>query len=194
MPAGQHGSEPAIGFFGPGRGQVAGTQAGFDVGNRNLAIEGSQGSRKGGAGITVHEDEFRIAFCQYPVQCGKHARGQLAELLAGLPQVEHVVGHQTEEVQHRQRHVAMLAAEAETGRELGRSRSASTRGAILIASGRVPLTTSKRVGVCMPASFIQPERTLYGGRRPGRQGKFPFPLISDKEGYGEVTLGTGGRT
>ena len=60
MQVGDDRGQTTIGFLGPGRLEVSGTQAGLDMGNGDMAVEGAECSDEAGGGVAVNKDDIRV--------------------------------------------------------------------------------------------------------------------------------------
>ena len=62
MQAGQLGRENAIQFFGERLVEIPGAQSGFDVRDRNTAVEGRQGAAEGRRRVALHHRQIGLGF------------------------------------------------------------------------------------------------------------------------------------
>jgi len=108
----------AVGFFWPGGIQVAGAQAGFDVGDRDLLVVGGEGGGEGGGGVAVDQDDVGFAVGEDAFHALQDGGGDVGEVLAGLHDVEVVVGFEVEQCEYLVEHFAVLAGDADAGFEL----------------------------------------------------------------------------
>lgn len=108
---------------------VPGAQSGFDVGDRDLVVEGGQGAGEATRGVALDDHDVRSVVGQQAVEPGESACRDVGEGLACTPDGEVVVGYQVESVEDRLDHVPVLAGvdhghdEARVGRQAEDDRS-----------------------------------------------------------------------
>ncbi|MNE36713.1 hypothetical protein D3C80_1305340 [compost metagenome] len=110
---GQRAGQAAVAFFRPWRIQVASAQAGFHVGNRNLLVVGGQAGGQGCCGVAVHQHHVGLELGQHRLQALQNRRGHIGQVLAGLHDVQVVVGRDLEQFQNLVKHLAVLASYAD---------------------------------------------------------------------------------
>ncbi|MNV69291.1 hypothetical protein D3C71_1621950 [compost metagenome] len=112
--------DAAIHLFRPRPGDVAGTQARFDVPHRNAVMEGSDcsGHRRGGITVDQHAigSHLRIQRIQALEQLG----AQAVEGLVGNHHIKIVIGGDLEQRHHLVQHRPMLACGADDGFDIRR--------------------------------------------------------------------------
>lgn len=103
--------ETPVGLLGEGRGDVAGAQAGLNVKNRDLVVEGGERRGEGGGGISLDHDGIGPVGLDRPPHPLQGAVGDLGEGLSRRVDVEVVVGHDAEEVVDLVEHLAVLSGD-----------------------------------------------------------------------------------
>ena len=109
---GQRRRQHAVHLFGEGLAQVVGAQPGFDVGNGNALVKGGERAAECGGGIPLYDHQIRPPGGEHRLKAGQHARSRLRQRLAGLHQVEIVIGDDVEDGQHLIEHLAVLRGDA----------------------------------------------------------------------------------
>ncbi|MCY1432023.1 hypothetical protein D9M71_480060 [compost metagenome] len=109
MQAGQRASQLAIAFFRPGRIEIAGTQARFNVRNWNLLVVGREAGGKGGRGITVDQHNIRFELCKHAFQALQDGCAHICQVLAGLHDIQVEVWGDRKQVKYLIKHFSVLA-------------------------------------------------------------------------------------
>ena len=108
----------------------------------DLAVEARERRDQHGRGVTLNERHVGVAAFQPPVDRVHETRGECRERLAWSHDAEVGVHAEAELLRDLLEHLAMLAGGDHAAVEVGDPRRAVTTGAILIASGRVPMKTA----------------------------------------------------
>ena len=96
----------------PGAVDVAGAQAGLNVADGDLLVEGGKGRGGAGRGVAMDEDHIGLHFFQDVAHAGEHAGGDVVEVLSLFHYVEVVVLGDLEDAQHLVQHLAVLTGDA----------------------------------------------------------------------------------
>ena len=110
----------AVHLFRPGAVDVAGAQAGLNVADGDLLVEGGKGRGGAGGSVSMDKDHVGLYFLQDIAHAGEHAGGDVVEVLALFHYVEVVVRGDLEDAQHLVQHLAVLAGDAHYSLELFR--------------------------------------------------------------------------
>ena len=111
MQAGHLTDEAPVGLLGEGRGDVAGAQAGLDVEDRDLVVEGRERCGEGGGGVALDHDGVGAVGLDGPPHSLQGAVGDLGEGLPRRVDVEVVIGHDAEELVDLVEHLAVLSGD-----------------------------------------------------------------------------------
>ena len=95
--------------------QIAATQPGLDVGDRDPGVKGRQRSGEGRCRVALHDDQVRPICGEATGHLLEHAAGQLGKRLIGAHQIQIDVGRDLEQGQHLVEHLPVLR-----GRDHGR--------------------------------------------------------------------------
>ena len=90
---------------------VPGAETGLHVAHGDLVIESGQSSGKGGGGVTVDQDQVRLRRLQHLLHAQQGAAGDGGQGLAGLHDVQVIVGLQPENVHDGVQHLPVLTGE-----------------------------------------------------------------------------------
>ena len=121
MQAGQPGGENAIQLFGERLVEIPGAQPGFDVRDRNTAVEGGQGAAEGGRRVALHYRHIGLGFGKRLLQGLDDASRGLKQRLPRRHHVQIVIRRYAEGRQDLIEHPAMLTGHADFGRiQLGK--------------------------------------------------------------------------
>ena len=113
MQAGDCPGQLAVGFFGPGREQVAGAQPRLDMADRDLLVISGQRCCQRGRCIAVHQHDIGLEILQGRLDPGQDLAGDARKRLPRLHDVEVVVRHDFEQAQHLIEHFAVLRGHAD---------------------------------------------------------------------------------
>lgn len=108
----------AIELLGPGTIEVSGAQPRLDVPHRDLEVERRQRRRERRSGVAVDEHRVGALLLQDGPDLKQHVGRDVEERLAGLHDVQVVVGRDAEHAQHLVEHLAVLARDADHRLEL----------------------------------------------------------------------------
>lgn len=137
---GEYAGQAPVGLLGPGLLQVAGAQAGLDVADGNVAVEGGQRGDEAGGGVAVDQDDIGLDLFIGLVELVQQVAGQAVEGLVLGHHLQVLVDLEAKGGENLFEHFAVLAGGADLQVDSGQSRRTRANGAILIASGRVPKT------------------------------------------------------
>jgi len=107
--------EFAVGFFRPGGIDVAGTQAGFHVGYRDLLVIGGEAGGECGGGVAMDQHHVGLELGKYVFQPLQDCCGDIREVLAGLHDAEVEIRPDVEQPEYLVKHFAVLAGDANLG-------------------------------------------------------------------------------
>ena len=105
------GGEFPVEFLGIRRPAIAAAQSGFDVNHRDALVERGEAGRECGGGVALHEHGVRLFLFEHRLEPLQHTRGDVREGLPGPDDVEIVVGHDAEGLQHFVEDCAMLTGD-----------------------------------------------------------------------------------
>jgi hypothetical protein len=99
--------------------QVAGAQAGLDVADGDVPVEGGQGGDETGGGVAMHQHDVGPGLLIGPVELVQQVAGQAVEGLVLGHHLEVLVDPQAEGGEHLLEHLAVLAGGADMQVDLG---------------------------------------------------------------------------
>jgi hypothetical protein len=117
--SGEAGGEDAVEFFGERFGEAACAEAGLDVADGDVAVEGGEGGGEGGGSVALDEEEVGSFEFENGVEGRNDACGEGGKGLAGTHDVEVVVGDHAEDGEDAVEHLAVLGGDADAGLEAG---------------------------------------------------------------------------
>ncbi|MND78928.1 hypothetical protein D3C80_706490 [compost metagenome] len=101
-------------LFRPGRVDIAGAQAGFNVTHRDAVIVGRQGRGKGGGGVTVYQNAIRLELGKHRFQPLQDGGGDIGQILSRLHDVEVIVRLDLEQIEHLVQHLSVLSCDTDS--------------------------------------------------------------------------------
>lgn len=107
------GGEDAVGFFGPGGLEVACAEAGFDMADGDVVVEGGECGAEDGGGVALDEDEVGPGLFEFFVDGGQGAGGEVGECLVGLHELEVALGLDIEDLEYLVEELAVLCGDAD---------------------------------------------------------------------------------
>ncbi|MNF88705.1 hypothetical protein D3C84_712040 [compost metagenome] len=105
----QSAGQLAVGFFWPGRIEIARAQTGLDMSDRDLLVVGRQGSGERGSSVAMHEDDVGLELGEDRFHALQNSGGDVRQVLARLHDVQIEVRRDLEKIQYLVQHLAMLA-------------------------------------------------------------------------------------
>ncbi len=112
MLVGYRRDDPAIHFLGPGLIDVARTQSGLDVTDRDLPIICGERTDHRGGGIALDKHAIGLLGIEHPAEAGEQACSEVVERLARRHHVEIHIGHDSGDREHLIEQAAMLRGDA----------------------------------------------------------------------------------
>ena len=125
MQCGHLADEPPVGLLREGRGDITGAQAGLDVEDGDLVVEGCERGGEGRGGVALDHDGVGAMCLDRPTHSLQGTVGDLGEGLSRGVDVEVVVGDDPEELVDLVEHLAVLSGDDDDGVE-----------ALVVAHGR----------------------------------------------------------
>jgi hypothetical protein len=112
-----HGSDDAdhaaVGLFGEGILEVVGAEAGFDVGNLDLGVEGGERGHGGGGGVSLDDDPLGFDLFEDVGEVFEDTGGDFGQRGTGLHEVEVEIGVDVKEREGLEHDLAVLAGGAD---------------------------------------------------------------------------------
>ena len=98
----------AVHLLRPGAIDVVGAQASLYMANRNLLVEGCQGSSCAGGGISVNEHHIGLALLEDIAHTSEYTGRDIVEVLSLLHDVQVVIGLHIKDGEHLVQHLTVL--------------------------------------------------------------------------------------
>src|SRR5262249_14897908 len=92
--------------------QIAGTQPGLDVADRNTTIERGQSATQRGCSITLDKYDIGRFLLKDRFQSSQNSRGRLFKTLTGQHQIQFVIRFYLEDIQNLVQQFSMLSGRA----------------------------------------------------------------------------------
>ena len=106
---GEHSCHRPIDFLGKRRPFVVGTKTCLHMAHLDPAIERGEGCGHGGGGVTVHQNHVGSHFFQHRFQFLKHLARNFEKILAGVHDIEVIIGPHVKKIQHLVEHFPVLS-------------------------------------------------------------------------------------
>ena len=129
------GGQPPVHFLRPGGVDVAGAQAGFDVGDRNFGVEGGEGSGEGRGRVALDQHAVWLEVLIDVAQPFQHRGGHVGQALAVAHQIQVAVRRDGEQSEHLVEHLPVLRRDADQRGDPRRFRQAADDGSHLDGLG-----------------------------------------------------------
>ena len=117
VPAGDDARRSPVHLLGERELQVVRAEAGLDVGDRDVPMEGGDGRRKRARGIALHDDRLRAVFVELLADPADGAAQQVVERLARAHELQVLIEFDPEQVEHGIDELHVLARSDHDGRQ-----------------------------------------------------------------------------
>ena len=110
--------KPAVHFLGEWGLLIASAQPRLDMPHGHACVESGKAGGERGGGIAMHKDKVGLLLLQHALETREDIAGDVVQILSGLHDVQIVLRHDVEQIEHLVQHLPVLRGDANDGLNL----------------------------------------------------------------------------